>query len=700
MSSISTLPTSKALYQAYLTKQGLDKTDERALGMALVEPGDELANKLRGILGYPVTQPCALIMSPYWPKDYVRLRVLGEVPKGASRYLSPEHSGHGHPLLSPTFDWPLIKTDPGTMLVITEGEVKAYWGCKTGVPTVGLPGVTMHAPLFNGEWEWKGRSVLVAFDHDPGYGRGGYKPQVLRSLGELCYRLEAAGAAVKVIRIGMVDSLDPEQKWGLDDALRHLGATAWEQLAGVTGTPPEWCEFLSYFDNNCVVMDFDKPEVYDLKNGTRRTFEAFTSFYAKWSRNTITQGGKPKVEQVAPKWLSNPNRPEAKQYVYDPNLAVGYLPEAKLVNLWEPLPDFSDRGEWEWSHGIETCRSPVLEFDYLLQRHFGEHKDLFCQWVGHMLTRPGESTTLSFCNRSNLKGNGKSLIGLLIRKIVGPTAGREIDPDLEMGSFSVHNKDKSIFEDWPEVNLLGKVSSGRIRNMLSAEEVSVHPKGLTAFSIRNIKRHYFTTNESAPFKVDADERRLVVVEPNVLADEFELDFREWVQWFAEFALGDVDFLGDAQRYFTGYPGLEMFNPHKWAPNTESLLQVAEAGQTSSEAAIDNLAKRVGEEVSEWFAIGASVKGKNKLLAAIRNKLKTKGWTYATKKVSVMGGAKVDAHIFAKPSFGLEVEVNKAYQRACIDPRLEPSNRINPIKESMSAWDAQFSSLFADWEGGK
>lgn len=698
----SAVPTATDLFKQYVERQGYTKEDQANLGMKLVEPGGVLAKELEKVFGFRITKPCVTIMCPSWPDNYLRLRVLGDLPKGASKYLSPKRSKHGHPYLRPGLDWASIKADTQQCVAITEGEGKGYVGCRgLNMPVIGLPGVAMIEPLFNGEWHWEKRNVIVAFDHDPPSEPGQYKPDVAIALGALCHHLVMAGANVQVAHLGKIDILDPAQKWGLDDAIR-AGVTD-KHIADVLAGPPEWCEYMTYFDQNCVVVRGDKPHIWNKDDGTRMVPDTFIGFWSKWLRwQRSGDGGKAVV--VAKQWYSKSSRPEARGYTYDPQSEFGWDPETQLINLWQDYPDWSGKGEWDWSQGLEACRSPVLELDYLLQRLFGPHKDLFCCWIGHMLTRPWEATTICFGVRSELKGVGKSLVGAIVRSLTGPIAGREVDPDIEVGNFTTTGADKSIFEDWPEVNLLGRTTSGRIRNLITAAEYWIHPKGLAAFPVPNRKRHYFTYNTAAPFKVDANERRLVACAPDITEAEHQFEHQEWIDWFAKWSTTDPDFLGDAWRYFAEYPGLEEFNPRMFAPNSEELQNVAVAGQSTNENAIYNFVHAVNSEVDDWFALIETVHGKPKLSAAIRNALVSHEWERATLKVSVPSKVgspkKVSAYIFARKSFGLKVAVDSSYNRVCTDARLLPGTAGNPVLECAKGWDTRFSDLFADWEGEK
>ena len=111
-------------------------------------------------------------------------------------------------------------------IIICEGEKKALCLFKNGYHPIGLPGVWSWAKdgKLNqtlAEWNWRGRTVYLAFDNDRLTN-----PNVLQAEISLGINLALRGAKVKIIEIPQLSS----QKLGVDDFITKLGAEAFEKL--------------------------------------------------------------------------------------------------------------------------------------------------------------------------------------------------------------------------------------------------------------------------------------------------------------------------------------------------------------------------------------------------------------------------------------------------------------------------------------
>lgn len=225
------------LGETYLAEHGITDEDRDKLSVMVLDP-TTLASKL----GFPTRRGGVLI--PYPGTDYFRVRMLGQV--NGHKYLSQRDSGCSPPYLSNLLNhpksWSEILADPSEPIIITEGELKGDIGCKSGVPTLALGGVEMQKTLQTSGIIWKGRAVALCFDHDAGLRRGEYKPGVHTALGKLASTMTKLGAEVQVIHLGMIPSLDPARKWGLDDVL--LAGVSWVNILATRAEPPEWCEEL------------------------------------------------------------------------------------------------------------------------------------------------------------------------------------------------------------------------------------------------------------------------------------------------------------------------------------------------------------------------------------------------------------------------------------------------------------------------
>lgn len=684
-SKVTVFPNSRQLLEAYKAKQGLGKEDSDALGMNLVEPGSETALALQRIFGYSIKSPCVTITCPSWPESYLRLRILGAVKSGSSKYLSPKNSSHGHPYLTPGLDWPSIKADASVPIIITEGEITAYWGCKKGGTVVGLPGVTMIAPLFDGSWEWSGRTVSVAFDHDEGYLAGTYKPEVAGALGRLCDKLMLAGVNVNVLDIGKVCS-DPTQKWGLDDYLRTGGS--WEALLSTAHEPPEWCEHMAFFNENCVYVRADKPHIWNKLDGTRQSKTDFLTTHSNRQRPIISRraDAPPRTEFLANTWLQSPNRPDAREYVFDPSEPTGYLPDRLAINAWQGWPD------WERVRGINgDCSDIIPDFDHYLNRIFGEHKDLFCCWVAHLLNRPQDPTSLAWYIRSSIQGIGKSLIGEVLVQLTGVHGG-SIPATRVFDKFASADTANIIMTLVDEIDVLNTVKPGQIRDMITRTHEYIELKGLTAFKIAHRKRYLFTSNSPSGMKLESNNRRVVVIRPNITkAEAIEHGWSEYLKKFLAPAINpkvvgeNQGYLAEVYHHFVTYDGWEEFDPLMDAPQTAAGLEVIEAGEDSGDNAIRQFIEAV--EGEEWFALRSSVSpGENRLYSKLKDELSTI-YAVARKQVSE-DGAKSYMTVFSRDYIQLKTKSDGTRHENLVDPRVPPSD----VKASASKWGMVWSQF--------
>jgi putative DNA primase/helicase len=193
-------------------KSGLSERDMRLLGMRSLTV-DQMLEEY-GVPGEGYTIP--------YSKDFSRAKILkrnsvfGEVHK--QKYV--QRKGTSPRLYMPEMgciDWPAIRKNPSVSICITEGEKKAAAACKTGIPCVGVGGVSCFRskeaallPDFE-QFELKGRTILIAYDSDLID-----KPQVRYAEYMLCLELTVRGATVMRVRLPQQEGND---KVGLDDYL-------------------------------------------------------------------------------------------------------------------------------------------------------------------------------------------------------------------------------------------------------------------------------------------------------------------------------------------------------------------------------------------------------------------------------------------------------------------------------------------------
>lgn len=554
-------------YRTWLNSQGLAQSDVEALRLKLVNASD--ADKFLGF--FPHHDVCVI---PYPGESYVRARRLGPLETGAAKYLSPKGSGCSPPFLPPfKLDWADLRVDTQAPLVITEGEIKAYWGCKAGMPTIGLGGVDMTASLFDGRIEWASRTVYVCFDHD-GLGSREFKPGVAHALGRLTSKLMAHRAKAKVLYLSDVVK-DRSIKWGLDDYLRAGGG--WLELLATADDPQPWCSMLAGLLETCVyVVGTNNTHVYNLTNGSRKSVADFHDAHVNLRKLSVDDDGKTKNEQVSRQWVYSPDRLTASGYVLDPLKPPGYVDGS--INLWKGYPKFDGPPDLEI----------VATWQQFMEGLFGEYWTWVALWVGHLLNKPQERSNQAVMLITSVQGIGKSLFGDIVRDLCG-SHGMEGSSSRMFNQFNAMEEGKT-FIVVNELDVKFNTKEGQLNDLLSAETVSIEQKGKDVIVLPNLRRWFFTANASAPCRLSPHQRRVLVVNPPRVVADTRGEWGDWVREVVakirrtEGGLATVRWWFDREWVRRG----RGWDPCAPVPVTQAALDAAEASKTDSQIIAEHM----------------------------------------------------------------------------------------------------------------
>jgi hypothetical protein len=586
VANISRIPTAKSLYEQWVLDQGLSQADILNLGLRLMSQ-DEAAP----LLGFNPSAPCILL--PYEPAgtpEYLRVRRLGVTD---NKYMSPKGSGCSPVYMPPVgvADWHDVKADPNVPLVLVEGEVKAYWGCKTGGTVVGLGGVQMQATLFDGSWSWKDRIVSICFDHDIGQEPGEYKPGVANALGRLSSSLIERGAKVNVIHLGLV-APNPSRKYGLDDYLREVGASGWGELFATASPPPEWCSMLADMLDSCVyVVGTNHVHVYNLLNKSRKSPADFHDTHIEKKRIVPGEPGKrPREVQISRTWIEHPGRITVDDYDLNPRLPFGV--QGDKINLWEGYP--------VWNLGSpDKTQAVQVEWTKFMLGLFGEHWKWAGLWTGHLLNRPWERTNQAIMLRTMVQGIGKSLWGDFIRDLTGKH-GLESSCSRMFAGFNSDMESKT-FIMVNELDVKFSNKEGQLNDLLTEERVKIEPKGKDVVDLPNLRRWFFTTNSSSPARLSKGQRRVLVVDPALTLQDATGAWGQWVNGVVAKYRKDEEALGAIREWFDQLwiDEGESWDPTARVPVTEAALEAAEASMTVTQIVAEHLYQWIQAQPEGW-----------------------------------------------------------------------------------------------------
>lgn len=648
MAKVSPILPPMELYKQYKESQGLTALHEARHGLRCLAGSDAEGFELPLYLG-PVI-PFVYHDPSGRPTNNVRYRML--VPQPGMKYWQPKGSGDFGPYLPQgLWKWEDVFASPNVPILIPEGEVKAIIAQDylESVAVMAIAGVSMwRALLERGDIIWKGRTVVVAFDHDDGQEPGHYKPQVELQLGRFCEALIAKGAIVYCTQLGVLAKRQKlEGKMGLDDYLRAGGDPA--LLVTELASPPKGCELLaSMFDRN-VIVTLPKPVIWDRVLGHSYQFKPFYDLNVNKIRIDPVPGKPPREVMVAHEFVKRVDRPEATQFVMDPGLPYGYLAERKLINLCKPFRICDPK---------LVRKEYIAAFGRLVKVLAGEFPVQISQWLAHYIRRPWERTTQAVLITTPLMGIGKSLLGEIIGALVGRDHYAEVTHEALKAQFNENLEGKSWML-WNEVSLRFGVAESWLRNLLSQETVRIEVKGGACYEVNNIRRYMMNTNDHTAIRIAQGNRRVWVCHPKLVRGE-EL---EWKSWLWDNVIKpwreDTEAWLSSVRAWLDAVDLCDYDPMSEVINGEAALELMEHSMTATQSAAAEIMRMWADSGEDLLVVSSGVrKMYDEVFKHISSQVKVEGGRHGRRAVR-SAGFKQDYIAYGNKTRYLDFEADKA-----------------------------------------
>ena len=630
MSNVAPILTPLARFQAYKEAQGFTSEQINAHNIQCVCDS--------AVLRVPAyVLPCVPFFY-YNPDgalgDRFRVRLLNPTP-GKGKYWQPANSGDPGPYLPQgQWDWTAVFADASVPLVIPEGEAKSIiaqdYLKPLGIAVMAIGGVAMWRELLRREdIVWRGRKVIIAFDHDDGQEPGQYGPGVALQLSRFAEALAERGAVVSCTQLGII-ARDQGMvgKVGLDDYFRK-GGTA-DELVTRLAPAPVGCELLADMFSRYVVVTLPTPVVWDRNGGRSYKFHSFHEITCNRLRLEPTAKGSREV-RVSDVFLKRHDRPEAYDFVLDPRLDYGYLESERVINSWRPFRE---------SDPALVKPEYVSAFGRLVEVLAGEFPTQIGQWLAHYVRKPWERTSQAVLISTPHMGIGKSLLGELIGHLVGSDHYAEVDHDSLKGQFNDYLEGKSWLL-WNELDLRFSASESWLRNLLSQEKVRVEVKGGAVYEVANLRRYMMNSNMEVALRIAQGNRRVWVCYPTLTDD----DLPEWKAWLWREIVTpwreDRDSFMSSVRAWLDSVDLEGYDPMQEVVNGEAAAELMEESMTATQSAMNYLWQSWEDSGDEVLVINPILKKKYaEVFKHLKARVKAKGWGSGTKVIKSHDGKAV------------------------------------------------------------
>lgn len=590
--TVTKLRSAAEIKTAFITKlksSDLNKKDAGALKFAVVQNPQKLSAHFFDTPAFKI---------PYFNASgkftgFYRIRYLASTKKGMlantnakdRRYDQPASELpelYLPPVLPKRCKWADIFSDPAVPVCFTEGELKSACATKHGIPTIGLGGVwnfkakksgLLMLPIFD-KLVLKGRDVFIVFDSD-----AVTNPQVLYAQYKFAQALFDKGAKPYIINI---PAAADGSKQGIDDFIVANGIKAYKTLLDDPDSVTEFQFVKELLKLNGEIALVSKPVAIVhyatgqlLKKSDAQLLYASSRMMAK----KIKAGEGDAEDEVKynevntfDEWLKWPQRTTVWGVSYEPGQPrFVTLDGRRHYNTWQG-----------W--GCEPVKGDVSLWHWLLDNVCAgmepAHKKWFIQWCAFPLQNPGVKMYSSCIFFGQMKGTGKSLLGLTLKSIYGEQNSAEITDTQLADERNVYAAEKQFILG-NEVTGSDKRSSmvGRLRNLITQHSVIINKKYQPDYTIRDTINYFFTSNLIDAVYMEDDERRFFVHEVIGMAlmsvNAAMVD--KYDRWLKSGAA--------APALFHHLLGVDLtgFNPFGPAPQTVAKAKMVEASRTEVEA---------------------------------------------------------------------------------------------------------------------
>jgi energy-coupling factor transporter ATP-binding protein EcfA2 len=576
------LPGLSRVYK-YLRDRGIEKDDIEKLGIKF-EPASTLTGRK--------DSRCAIIFphrtltgetADWWSARMVELEAAPKIitsfaqltaPKG-KMYCPPKEPPMGY--LPPILRWG--EYERGDKIYIHESAIKAINGAKLGKWSVGLNGVwgwrsdkhgiALVRELKDIPWKQLALQPIIVFDSN-----AADNAQVQGAISALAAKLfDICGVRARHI---LLPKRDDGEHWGFDDFVVARGREA--ALAYLDGEGEEVgitdLELMKLKLNAEVCIVRSLGRIAEQETGTLMSRGTFVDVnYADY----VVYDEEGKQTKVAASWLADTRRTEVETIVYEPGKPR--LTDGNL-NLWSGMgrePAEGDVGRW-----LELFENNIAD---------EELRKWLLQWMAYPLQNPGakmNQCVLVF----GPSGTGKDVLFRPLSRIYGSNYVMISNAELKSDFTSLYTTRQFVHaNELVKARSEGEIVQQRIKMLVTSEHLTVNTKGQPEYKIRNVLNLALTSNYVDCVRLDADDRRVAVVEWKPRVDH-RRDEGYWiplVEW--------IDGEGSAAIYdYLLKVDLTGFNPMGWAPESAAKEEVKEAGVSSLEAWARRLVQNPDEEL--------------------------------------------------------------------------------------------------------
>ncbi len=228
------------------------------------------------------------------------------------------------------------------------------------------------------------------------------------------------------------------------------------------------------------------------------------------------------------KYLSSMNNIESAYAHYQINSKTNFC------NLWRKS---SERQRYDKKNFLPNMKCPTntyntftgfvydsenKDYDYEKIKPLIEHIRYICndevsfnyvvKWFAHIRQRPNRKTCTSLVLYSDTQGTGKNLAVDIFSRIFKGYSASISETDIDKKFNKKFESKLFIWGD--EITGTNKHDSDKLKDLITRTVVNIEPKGKDEYEVNDYSNYVFTTNHSIAFKIEAKDRRMMLINCN------------------------------------------------------------------------------------------------------------------------------------------------------------------------------------------
>lgn len=288
---------------------------------------------------------------------------------------------------------------------------------------------------------------------------------------------------------------------------------------------------------------------------------------------------------------------------------------------------------------VELFKKHILMFCDQRERE----AKLLMSWLAHNVQKPGVKIRWAILLKG-IEGDGKSIIGDLMRSVMGTMNVKSVGPTVLAKDFNGWSEGSclAIIEELRIAGHNRYDTANRLKPLITNDAVEIHRKGKDSYEVWNTQNYISFTNyvDALPL-TNTDRRYMIIFSPFTTKEELEIATGGSAKYFSELHNALHTQFRAVRKFLLEYKiDYNEFNPNGHAPESDEKNQMIEMGISDDQRLIQQCIEQGGVGISKnvlvssYLRVAANFADSDTVISKHEfNKIMERlGWTKYPKRV--------------------------------------------------------------------